>query len=174
MKKKYLVLWTLSTIILLLTITIPSAAGNGGWSKRVTGGMTDSVANFPLIFSINARENFDGTFGGQGQFYIVGAKYHLKVTKLCTGVVPPGYEYTGHEYVVVIGELFGQDGTEVDEGYGGISIVEGGSSKSDAVRWAFDRQHSTMRIFCDDVFLAPSYYSFTFEVQNGNFNIRSR
>lgn len=178
MNKQRPIFWVALSLFLLLMVTIP-VAGQGGWIKRVSGGMSESD-DFPLTISLNAWQNADSTFGGQGFFYLPGTpkKFRIEVTKICTGEVPTGtgLDYAGQEYAVVVGKLFGLGGAEVEGGldYVGIAIVEGGTEK-DAVRFGVELQFGVIDSFCETTILFQGDpYLFPHEVVEGNFNIRIR
>ena len=165
MKKHILI--TIFIVIAILAITIPASAA---WSEKISGGSSYSSNYGPFTVTLSAWENSDGSFGGQGQYYYPanGRTFHLKVQKVCAGTVPSG-TYAGQPYAVGVGEVFGQDGTSVNVGYGGIAVVEGGQS-GDAFRVAFDETLTFVNNWCE----SGAGYLFPAKVLDGNFNIRSK
>ena len=166
MKKTSLI--SLVVILALLVLTIP--AGAAGWTERISGGMSYATPYGAFTVTLSAWENADGTFGGQGQYYYppIDRTFHLKVQKVCTGTVQAG-PYTGQPYAIGIGEVFGQDGTEVSVGYGAIAVAEGDES-GDGVRVWFDMTWDIVNAFCE----SGANNSFPAKVVDGNFNIRSK
>lgn len=166
MKKTLLV--TVILLISLLLATIP--AGAASWKVKVTGGMSYAMPYGEFTVTLSAKENVDGTFKGQGQYYYPPANrtFHLKVKKLCTGIVPSG-PYDGQQYAIGVGKVFGQDGTNVINGFGGIAVAEGGNS-GDGVRVTFDKTWAEVEDWCD----SGAGSLFPAKVVDGNFNIRSK
>ena len=166
MKKRILI--TIFILIAILAITIPASAA---WSERISGGSSYASPYGPFTVTLSAWENTDGTFGGQGQYYYppLDRTFHLKVQKVCTGVVGGSGPYAGQPYAVGIGEVFGQDGTEVSVGYGAIAVAEGGDY-GDGFRVAFDKTWDFVDTWCNN----GAEYKFPARVVDGNFNLRSK
>ncbi|MEN8251626.1 MAG: hypothetical protein ABFS32_22075, partial [Bacteroidota bacterium] len=81
MKKK--VFYLLIIVLLLIGTTSVLA----GWEEKITGSMADA-SNIPgLSVQLSAWDNGDGTYGGNAQYYYSGNgnKFHIAVTKVCTG-----------------------------------------------------------------------------------------
>lgn len=148
-----------------LLITIPVGAA---WSEKITGG-TSLTSLGPFTVTLSAWENADGTFGGQGQYYYPGNgnTFHLVVEKICTGTVPSG-TYTGNPYVVAVGPIKEQDGTDFTGDYGLISIAEGGDY-GDGIRVLVGSQ-GAMEYQCS----IGAGFSYPARVIDGNFNLRSK
>ena len=164
--RKLLVASLLACLVAVTLLPVCAAS----WTERISGGMSSAVPYGDFTVTLSAWDNGDGTFGGQGQYYYPPSDrtFHLKVSRICSGLVASG-PFAGQPYVVAIGPVFGQDGTEVVNGYGAIAVAEGGTA-GDGVRVWFDRTLEVVEDFCE----AGAYDSFPAIVNDGNFNIRSK
>jgi len=166
MKKRYVVFLV---IVASLLITIPVSAA---WIEKISGGSSYSSNYGPFTVTLSAWENVDGSFGGQGEYYYppLNRAFHLVVTKICTGTVEnTSSPYDNQPYVVAIGTVKGQDGTEVSVGYGAIAVAEGGDY-GDGFRVAFDQTYEFVDNWCEN----GAEGKFPAHVEDGNFNIRSK
>ncbi|MEN8251814.1 MAG: hypothetical protein ABFS32_23035 [Bacteroidota bacterium] len=152
-------------ILVSLLITIPAGAA---WNEKITGG-TSFTTMGAFTITLSAWENADGSFGGQGQYYYPGNgnTFHLVVEKLCSGTVLYG-GLSGQPYVVAIGPIKDQDGTEMWGDYGLIAIAEGDDA-GDGFRVLVGSK-SSMEYQCTK----GANWTYSPRVIDGNFNIRSK
>ncbi len=167
--KKLLVVSLLACLLAVTLLPVSAAS----WTERISGGMSYAHPYGEFTVTLSAWESADGTYGGQGQYYYPPSDrtFHLKVNRICYGTVVDG-TFAGQPYVVAIGPVFGQDGTEVNVGYGAIAVAEGDDSP-DGVRVRFDETLAFVEGFCTMARVGANNV-FPALVIDGNFNIRSK
>jgi hypothetical protein len=156
----------LTSFVLFLSLVLVGGAHAGGWTKRVSGGMSYASPYGEFTVTLSAWDNGNETNGGQGQYYYppLDRSFHLKVSELCTGQLPDG------PWAVAIGKVSGQDGTEVTgDGYGAIAVIDRGKA-GDGVRVAFYPSIENLEGWCDN----RAEGKLPAKVVDGNFHIRSR
>ncbi len=168
--KKLLVVILLACLMAVTLLPVSAAAA--GWTKRINGEMLSAVNYGEFHVMLSAWDKGDDTYGGQGQYYYppIDRTFHLKVSRVCSGEVTNG-PFTGSPYIVAIGSIFLQDGTEPQAGggFGAIAVAEGGTA-GDGVRVWFDETLPVVEAFCEN----GAYDSFPARVMDGNFNIRTK
>ncbi len=165
--KKLLVVILLACLIAVTLLPVSAA----NWTERISGGMSSAVGIAgEFTVTLSAWDNGDDTYGGQGQYYYSGNgnSFHIKVSHICTGIVASGV-FAGQPYVVAIGPIFEQDGTDVSYEYAGIVVAEGGT-EGDGIRVPTFASASEALSFCN----RATQTSFPATVNDGNFNIRSK
>jgi hypothetical protein len=156
-----------SVLLLALVVVIPVAAG--GWTNRVSGGMSDSSPYDGLTVTLSAWQTTDGAWGGQGEYYYPGNgnNFHLEVTKVCFGTWAGG-NYDGKPYAVGIGALKYQAGS-ISAPYAAIAVVDGGKALPDGVRVLAFETYAAAETYC-----GRGNPGVGATVVDGNFNIRAK
>lgn len=156
----------LSIILVLCALLIFALPVSADWTERINGEMSVSSIG-PFYVNLSAWDGGDGTFGGQGEYYYPtsGVKWHLKVTEVCSGV-----NGLGQPYIVAIGPISEQEGTDVWYTHVAIAITERGEA-GDGIRVPTFSSLEAAEAYCHNA-VASGLGGVV--VVEGNFNIRTK
>jgi len=157
----------ISIILVLCAILVLVSPVSADWTERINGQASAVTTYGEFYLNISAWDGGDGTFGGQGEYYYPGNgnKFHLKVEEVCSGV-----NGLGQPYIVAIGPISEQEGTEMGFTYASFSITDRGEL-GDGIRVLAYTSHDAALNYCHN---AVAMGLVAANVTEGDFTIRTK